>query len=418
MVRSATHLCTENKAAMKKVLFATIVPFWLRRTGAQQRIFSMVKVLEAHGHQVRVFFPGHAEPSDRESAQRLGLDVAFHSSDQPVADESLAQKIKWQVEAVRHAVQNVAGGRGGKAVQKRPLRLSDFRWPWAEVAFEKAVAEFSAQAIVCEYITMAYLVEALPVDLRSKIHCLVDTHDLLSHRQQEFADRGHPHWIDVSTDEEVAALQAFDTIVAIQEDEALTFQKMVPDSSVVVVGHQPLVAESIDVGPPKDSDVLTIGYLGSSNASNVDAVNGFLDAVWRTFEDQSRIRLVVAGDASDKVLSELRFKNVKLLGRVAEVRDFYAQVDAVINPVGYGTGLKIKSVEAIAYGKPLLCTSSGWSGNPVGGVAVVDRLQDMTEVISIWLKERASFERIRMAAWASSQLSGDEVYRPLLEVLK
>ncbi len=403
---------------MKKILFATIVPFWNRETGAQQRIFSMVKVLITHGHQVRVFFPGDAETSDRKTTEQLGLDVAFHRSDQPAADESLTRKIKWQMEAVKHAVQSFRGRRGEAAKKKGQLRLSDFRWPWAESAFKSAVVEFAPDSIICEYITMAYLVESLPVDLRSNIHCLVDTHDLLSHRQKEFADHDHSHWIAVSPEEESAALRAFDTIIAIEDDEANAFKTMAPQSAVVVVGHQTFEAAPIDAKTLNDQEVFTLGYLGSSNASNVDAVNEFLDVVWRKFQNESRVKLILAGNASNELDSDLCFENVSLLGRVDDVSDFYARVDAVINPVSYGTGLKIKSVEAIAYGKPLLCTSAGWAGDPVDGVTAVDQLEAMTGVIRHWLQERESFEHVRLAACASSQRSADQTYRPLLELLK
>lgn len=403
---------------MKKILFATIVPFWNRETGAQQRIFALVKALTAHGHQVRVFFPGLAERSDHQRAKRLGLDVAFHRSDQPVAaDESLARKIKWQVEALKHTVKKFKDGHGGTADKEGALRLSDFRWPWAEAAFESAVIEFAPQGIICEYITMAYLVESLPCDLRSNINCMVDTHDLLSNRQQEFADHDQPHWIVVSREEEAAALRAFDTIVAIQEDEANAFEKMAPESSVIVVGHHTFDVAEINSKTLNDSGVFRIGYLGSSNASNVDAVKDFLDVVWRNFQDEPRIGLVLAGNASNEVDSDLRFRNVELLGRVGELSDFYARVDAVINPVSYGTGLKIKSVEAVALGKPLLCTAAGWSGSPVDGVTVVGQLQEMTGVIRHWYQERESFELIRLAARATSRRSAGHTYRPLLELL-
>ncbi len=404
---------------MKKILFATIVPFWNRETGAQQRIFSMVKALMTHGHQVRIFFPGHAESSDHAAADQLGLDVAFHRSDQASsADESFAGRIKWQMDALKHAVENLAGGRDPADDHKGPLKLSDFRWPWAEDAFKKTVIEFAAQAIVCEYITMAYLVESIPVDLRSKIHCLVDTHDLLSRRQQVFTDHGQPHWIAVSEEEEAAALRAFDTIIAIQDDEANTFSKMAPGRSVIVVGHQTLGADASECKTSSDPEVFTLGYLGSSNASNVDGVNEFLDVVWRDLQDQPRIRLVVAGNVSNEVVPEFRFGNVELLGRVGDVSDFYASVDAVINPVGYGTGLKIKSVEAIAYGKPLLCTTAGWVGSTAGSVTVVPQLSAMREVIVQWLKDRQSFEEVRLAACAQAKRSVVETYRPLLELLE
>jgi len=260
---------------LKKILLATIVPFWNRETGAQQRIFALVKALEHHGHLVRVFFPGHADAADHELAER--------SNQEPDAPHDT------------------------------PLRLSDFAWPWAEKAFEHAVTQFAPDAIICEYITMGYLVDALPKSLRSNIHCLVDTHDVLSQRQKQFADHHKTHWIDISIEEEAAALHCFDTIIAIQPDEAKQIEQMAPDSKVIVAGHQPhgtATANSQPANPNRELGKLTIGYLGSANASNVDAINHFLDEVWRQQKDASDIRLVIAGNVSDQVLEDLRFDNV------------------------------------------------------------------------------------------------------------
>jgi glycosyltransferase involved in cell wall biosynthesis len=42
--------------------------------------------------------------------------------------------------------------------------------------------------------------------------------------------------------------------------------------------------------------------------------------------------------------------------------EYYKSIDIAINPVLYGSGLKIKTVEAIAYGIPLVTTSAGAQG--------------------------------------------------------
>jgi len=89
----------------------------------------------------------------------------------------------------------------------------------------------------------------------------------------------------------------------------------------------------------------------------------------------------------------------------------------VINPVGYGTGLKIKSVEAIAYRKPLLCTSQGWVGKLSGGVTVVKQVKDMTHVIDRWKNDNDTFQKARRAVSSSTHQRSDQVYAALLKTL-
>lgn len=53
---------------------------------------------------------------------------------------------------------------------------------------------------------------------------------------------------------------------------------------------------------------------------------------------------------------------VKYLGLIENLDELYNGIDIVVNPVRQGTGLKIKCLEAIAYGKPLVSTSEGLAG--------------------------------------------------------
>ena len=72
---------------------------------------------------------------------------------------------------------------------------------------------------------------------------------------------------------------------------------------------------------------------------------------------------------------------------------FYLNIDVVVNPIEFGSGLKIKNVEAIAYGKPLITTPHGANGfivtphksvlvadSPEQWRAAIDRLSDTEEI--------------------------------------
>jgi glycosyltransferase involved in cell wall biosynthesis len=50
---------------------------------------------------------------------------------------------------------------------------------------------------------------------------------------------------------------------------------------------------------------------------------------------------------------------VSLLGNQDSLVDTYARAAVVINPVKFGTGLPVKTIEALSYGKPIVATSAG-----------------------------------------------------------
>lgn len=50
------------------------------------------------------------------------------------------------------------------------------------------------------------------------------------------------------------------------------------------------------------------------------------------------------------------------LGKVTHLKEVYDRAHIVINSIPYGTGLKIKTIEALGYAKPLVTTSVGAEG--------------------------------------------------------
>jgi hypothetical protein len=71
--------------------------------------------------------------------------------------------------------------------------------------------------------------------------------------------------------------------------------------------------------------------------------------------------VVVAGFGSENLSSHPR---VKLLGTVGRVQEFYDAIDVVLAPVDRGGGMKVKVVEALTYGLPVLASRHALEGFP------------------------------------------------------
>lgn len=70
--------------------------------------------------------------------------------------------------------------------------------------------------------------------------------------------------------------------------------------------------------------------------------------------------VLVAGHDSQ----ELGCADVEVLGAVPGVADFYERVDVALAPIRLGGGMKVKVVEAIAFGKPVIGTEFAGEGFP------------------------------------------------------
>ena len=90
----------------------------------------------------------------------------------------------------------------------------------------------------------------------------------------------------------------------------------------------------------------------------------FLESVWPALFERygRRIALNVAGRISDVREKLAAHPGVQVLGQQDDLNLFYASQHILVNPVRFGGGLKIKNVEALAAGRPLLTTPQGALG--------------------------------------------------------
>lgn len=150
----------------------------------------------------------------------------------------------------------------------------------------------------------------------------------------------------ITASSEAKAMQRCPHIFALQEVEADYFHVISPHSLIYNIYG------SFEYHPQSVVGNHNIVFLSGNNAFNQNGLRWFLDNVFpvikKSFAD---VRLLIGGSIC-RNMSELNEKNgVELQGYVENVGAFYAQADVCINPCYQGTGLKIKSFEAISYDK-------------------------------------------------------------------
>ena len=74
-----------------------------------------------------------------------------------------------------------------------------------------------------------------------------------------------------------------------------------------------------------------------------------------------QLRIVGSGD-SDELRKIEKEEDIELIGRVADVTEYYAKANLVIAPLRAGGGTRIKILEAFAHCVPVVSTSVGAAG--------------------------------------------------------
>jgi glycosyltransferase involved in cell wall biosynthesis len=107
-----------------------------------------------------------------------------------------------------------------------------------------------------------------------------------------------------------------------------------------------------------DFDVI---YVASRNEYNIVGAKWFLDNVSPML---SELKIHFIGEICDAIQDKWRYKNIKFAGRVKDLGAEYCSVSVAVCPMFSGTGLKIKVIEAIAHGLPVISNRFGAIGMP------------------------------------------------------
>jgi glycosyltransferase involved in cell wall biosynthesis len=166
---------------------------------------------------------------------------------------------------------------------------------------------------------------------------------------------------------ERAIWNLFDGFVAISDEDARIVSKALPSRPVTVIPTA-VSLPSIDCQEEqeKDIDLLFVGSLGYP--PNIDALQYFDQEILpRLIAAKPNLRVAIVGSnvgSSVKAIVE-QCGNYSLFSDVEDVMPYYLRSRAAFIPMRVGSGIKVKLLEAMSYGVPVVTTSIGAFGIPV-----------------------------------------------------
>lgn len=108
---------------------------------------------------------------------------------------------------------------------------------------------------------------------------------------------------------------------------------------------------------PMDSP-LTVLFVGSRWYANIHGISWFIKNVL----DEVDIRLQVAGRGMDEIKEQFKHPKVDLLGFVPDLSVVIKAADLILAPIFLGSGMKVKTCEALMYGKNIIGTKEAFEG--------------------------------------------------------
>lgn len=325
----------------KKILLVTEVGTHPQNRGNSRRVYDLIDSMQEQGYEVYCLMCGSQE------ADRKAMRDFFNGNIAYVKKESLSGK-SYRREFMRSALLNT------KFWKKITIHHK------ADELYEESVGEkalrlhekYHFDVIWLEYVKFSKLFTKFD----NSVLKVIDTHDVFAYRERMFlAQNMKPEMFYMTKHQEKKGLERADVIVSIQDKETAYFQKLFHNKKVVVTIGDRRKAVFSDIAYNKD-----ILFVGADYGPNITAIKWFVHNVFpQILEQDAEVRLLVAGKVCGSIET---VNNVIKLGYVEDLDDLYANVRIVINPIRFGTGLNIKSIEALSHLRPLVTTTIGAKG--------------------------------------------------------
>jgi len=164
---------------------------------------------------------------------------------------------------------------------------------------------------------------------------------------------------------EIKALNQYDLVVPHNVKDAELLRREVSFSSEKLHVINPYF-DRYTVKATNPDGIVFFGAM--KRKENLDSLYWFLQNVWKEVSEshQPDLKLYVVGGGdtdSLKLICE-KYKNVVVTGFVLDPTPYFNKSFAMVVPLQYGAGIKVKSIEALAAGIPLISNQIGIEGIP------------------------------------------------------
>ncbi len=106
--------------------------------------------------------------------------------------------------------------------------------------------------------------------------------------------------------------------------------------------------------------------------------------LWFINEVLSQLRgfhLTIVGKGFENVRNELQCENVTVIGTVDNLAEYYYKFPVIVMPIFVGSGMKVKTAEAMMYGRTILATDEALEGYECNGINGIYRCNCREEFI-------------------------------------
>lgn len=229
-----------------------------------------------------------------------------------------------------------------------PPAIPDYVTPSMRKAFNKLVQQQKYDYIIISYVTWANLIKNNHNALTA--YKIIDTHDFIT--AQLTTKRNFK--LGKAFEEEIKRLDMFDESWAVSIEEKYIFNQFSRSKQQLAF---PIHDNVYLPATEKKYDLI---YIASENVHNQRAATWFYEEVYPLLP--AHLRICQIGRINHFIPDQ--YANVERVVFAERLEDYYAQAKVAICPMLSGTGIKIKTLEALSFGIPVVSNTKGVDGMP------------------------------------------------------
>jgi glycosyltransferase involved in cell wall biosynthesis len=339
----------------KKVLFLSPTPTHPTNSGNRLHILSLVNFFKEQGcsvHFLYLIYENFDEAGMKiffnENLYVLHRDVMFQNKKTfRYIVKNLTDRINRLKRRLQHNLKIISSEQhsfNSEVDDRYSVFIKDFI-----VAIQK---KENFDVVVCEYV---YISKYLTY-FDNSVFKILDTHDRFTDVFKiDLNLKIKPRWWSLYKDQEKKALKRANLILATHQNDVDFFSKLV-EKRIIIYNYVP----EITILPKRVFEKKLL-YIASDTEINMVAIQFFITSIFPLIlKKHPTSRLLIGGSICKKL--GIQPKEINLLGEVESLQFFYSLGDVAINPEVYGTGYKVKTMEAMSFGMPIVATPAGAAG--------------------------------------------------------
>ena len=260
-------------------------------------------------------------------------------------------------------------------------------------AVELVAEEVRPAVVVAEYAWLSPVLQSLPKDVERWVDC----HDVFHERTSRFRALGLDPWVVCNREQESEYLGFADTLIAIQNREARLLKELCPAKRVVCLLPSIELPHGFKRTQGETFKVLTVGAKHAGN----EGIRQFAGSPWASVLTRiPEAHLQIVGAIGSRMAPR---RSVEIIGEVNDLYPYYSSAAVVVCPMTVGTGIKIKMLEALRFGKAVVATRAAMEGLPVSqshAWLTVDTLSECADAVATLLTDCKARSNLEDAAFS------------------